>query len=190
MCASAWLCACVWVSESKCFPFSYCHCVFLSVHLNDYPHEYLPVVLRSIILWPYHHLDSFEGLPVVSRVVLCWHIVPCSPEDTVSDSLVPLVIVFPVEVSRHASVKPPARAVVGAAVSRGVHVIVAVRCGEKFLVMVEVLVQTESIPCSPTTMTHQYTNVKVLLYEYLIIHAYIYTEYNIIPVSTDRQPVE
>lgn len=96
---------------------------------------------------------------------------PCSPEDPVPHSLVPLVIVLPIEVGRHTGIKPPARAVVGAAVSRGVHVIITIRRGEKLLVMVKVFVETDGIPCSPTTMTHQYTNVAVFLYQYLIIHA-------------------
>lgn len=73
--------------------------------------------LRSIVFGPYHHLDSFKGLPVVGRVVLCGHVVPRSPEDAVPDSLVPLVVVFPIQVGGHAGVEPPAGAVVGAAVS-------------------------------------------------------------------------
>lgn len=120
--------------------------------LPDYPHEYLPVLLRSIVLGSYHHLDSFEGLPVVGRVVLCCHVVPCSPEDPVPDSLVPLVVVLSVEVGGHAGVKPPAGAVVGGAVARGVQVIVAVRRREELLIVVEVLVETDGIPSSPTTM--------------------------------------
>lgn len=79
---------------------------------------------------------------------------PRSPEDPVPDSLVPFVIVLPIEVGGHAGVKPPAGAVVGAAVSRGVHVVVAVRRREELLVMVEVLVETDGVPGSPTTMTH------------------------------------
>lgn len=118
----------------------------------DYPSKSLPVLLGSIVLGPYHHLDSFEGLPVVGRVVLCRHVVPCSPEDPVPDPLVPLVIVLPIEVGGHAGIEPPAGAVVGAAVSGGVHVIVAVRCGEKLLVMVEVLIETDGVPSGPTTM--------------------------------------
>lgn len=81
---------------------------------------------------------------------------PCSPEDPVPDPLVPLVVVLPVEVGRHAGVEPPAGAVVGAAVSGGIHVVVAVGRGEKLLVMVEVLVETDGVPSSPTTMTHEY----------------------------------
>lgn len=108
------------------------------------------VLLRNVILRPYHHLDGLEGLPVVGGVVFCCHVVPRSPENPVPDSLVPLVVVLPVEVGRHAGVKPPARAVVGAAVSRGVHVIVTVGCREKLLVMVEVLVETYGIPSCST----------------------------------------
>lgn len=185
-CVQAWLCECVWMSESNwssIFLFSLC----FSVCWSDYTRTYLLVFLRSIVLRPYHHLDSFEGLPVVSRVVLCGHVVPCTPEDPVPDSLVPLVIVLPVEVSRHACIKPPARAVVGTAVSRGVHVIVAVRRGEKFLVMVEVLVETDSVPRSPTTMTHQYRNVAILIL--MNIWSCMHLQSNV-PVSTDRQPVE
>lgn len=81
---------------------------------------------------------------------------PCSPEDPVPDSLVPLVIVLPVEVGGHAGIEPPAGAVVGTAVSGGIHVVVAVRRGEKLLVMVEVLVETDGISSCPTTMTHQF----------------------------------
>lgn len=128
--------------------------MFIFICPSVYNHEYLPVLLRSIILGPYHHFDSFEGLPVVGRVVLCRHVVPCSPEDPVPDSLVPFVVVLPVEVGGHAGIKPPAGAVVSAAVSRGVHVVVAVGRGEKFLVMVEVLVETDGVPSSPATMTH------------------------------------
>lgn len=65
---------------------------------------------------------------------------PCPPEDPVPDSLVPFVVVFPVEVGGHAGIEPPAGAVVGAAVSGGIHVIVTVGCGEELLVVVEVLV--------------------------------------------------
>lgn len=129
-------------------------CVCPSICPSDYTHEYLPVLLRSIVLGSHHHLDRFEGLPVVGRVVLCRHVVPCSPEDPVPDSLVPLVIVLPVEVGGHAGVEPPAGAVVGAAVSGGVHVVVAVGRGEKLLVMVEVLVETDGVPSCPTAMTH------------------------------------
>ena len=81
---------------------------------------------------------------------------PCSPEDPISDSLVPLVIVLPVEVGRHAGVEPPAGAVIGAAVSRGVHVVVTVGRGEKLLVMVEVLVEADGIPGCPTAMAHRF----------------------------------
>lgn len=81
---------------------------------------------------------------------------PCSPEDPVPDSLVPLVIVLPVEVGGHAGIEPPAGAVVGAAVSGGIHVVVTVRRGEKLLVMVEVLVETDGISSCPTTMTHKF----------------------------------
>lgn len=52
-------------------PFSDCCCVCPSICLSDYTHEYLLILLRSIVLGPYHHLDHFEGLPVVGRVVLC-----------------------------------------------------------------------------------------------------------------------
>lgn len=72
--------------------------VFMFICPSLYNHEYLPVLLRSVILGPYHHFDSFEGLPVVGGVVLCRHVVPCSPEDPVPDSLVPFVVVLPVEV--------------------------------------------------------------------------------------------
>lgn len=77
---------------------------------------------------------------------------PCSPEDPVSDSLVPLVIVLPVEVGGHAGIEPPAGAVIGAAVSGWVHVVVAVGRGEKLLVMVEVLVEADGVPGGPTAM--------------------------------------
>lgn len=127
--------------------------VRLSVCL-DCTRECVPVLLRSIVLGPYHHLDSLEGLPVVGGVVLCRHVVPRSPEDAVPHSLVPLVVVLPVEVGRHAGIEPPARAVVGAAVPGGVHVVVTVGRGEEFLVVVEVLVETDGIASSPTKMTH------------------------------------
>lgn len=52
-------------------PLSDCVCVCPSICPSDCTHEYLPVFLRSIVLGSYHHLDSFEGLPVVGRVVLC-----------------------------------------------------------------------------------------------------------------------
>lgn len=52
-------------------PFCDCCCVCPSICPFDYTHEYLPILLRSIVLGPYHHLDHFEGLPVVGRVVLC-----------------------------------------------------------------------------------------------------------------------
>lgn len=103
------------------------------------------LILGSIVLGPYHHLDSFEGLPVVGGVVLCRHVVPRSPKDPVPDPLVPFVVVLPVEVGGHAGVEPPAGAVVGAAVSRRVHVVVAVGRGEELLVVVEVLVEVEGI---------------------------------------------
>lgn len=127
---------------------------FLCLCLHDCTHQYLPVLLRTIVLGPYHHFDSFKSLPVVGGVVLGRHVVPRSPEDPVPDSLVSLVIVLPVEVGRHAGVKPPAGAVVAAAVPRGVHVIVAVGCGEELLVVVEVLVETEGVPSRPTVMRH------------------------------------
>lgn len=130
-------------------PFSLC----FSVCLPDNILKHLPVLLRSIVLGPYHHLDRFEGLPVVGGVVLCGHVVPCSPEDPVPDALVPLVIVLPVEVGGHAGVEPPAGAVVGAAVSGGVHVVVTVGRGEELLVVVEVLVEADGIPSSPTVST-------------------------------------
>lgn len=171
MCANTWLCACVWVSESICSSIFF---VFDCVCPSDYTHEYLPFLLRSIVLGPYHHLDSFEGLPVVGRVGLCWHVVPCSPEDPVPDPFVPLVIVLPVEVGGHAGIKPPARAIVCTAVSGGVHVVVTVRRGEELLVMVEVLVETDGVPSSPTTMTWQYILDVVVPYEYLITHAYMH----------------
>lgn len=112
-----------------------------------------PISLGSVVLGPYHHLDGFEGLPVVGGVVLRRHVVPRSPEDPVPDSLVPLVVVLPVQVGRHAGVEPPAGAVVGAAVSRGVHVVVTVGRGEELLVVVEVLVEVEGVPGSPAAMT-------------------------------------
>lgn len=112
-----------------------------------------PVLLRSVILGPYHHLDRFEGLPVVGGVVLCGHVVPCPPEDPVPHSLVPFVVVLPVEVGRHAGVKPPAGAVVGAAVPGGVHVVVAVGRREELLVVVEVLVEADGVPSGATTTT-------------------------------------
>ncbi len=139
------------------FPFSDRFvCVCPSMCWSDYTHEYLPALLRSIVLGPYHHLDSFEGLPVVGRVVFCRHVVPRSPEDPVPDSLVPLVIVLPVEVGGHAGIEPPAGAVVGAAVSGGVHVVVTVGCGEELLVMVEVLVEADGVPSGPTAMTYRF----------------------------------
>lgn len=81
---------------------------------------------------------------------------PCSPEDSIPDPFVPLVVVLPVEVGGHAGVKPPARAVVGTTVSGRIHVIVAVGRGEKLLVVVEVLVETDGVSSCPTAMTHQY----------------------------------
>lgn len=132
--------------------FSDCCCVCPP----DYTREYSPIHLRGIVLGPYHHLDGFESLPVVGGVVLSCHVVPCSPEDAVPDSLVPLVIVLPIEVGGHAGIEPPAGAVVSATISGGIHIIVAVGCGEKLLVMVEVLVETDSISSCPTAMTHQF----------------------------------
>lgn len=82
---------------------------------------------------------------------------PRSPEDAVPDALVPLVVVLAVKVGRHAGVKPPAGAVVGSAVSRGVHVIVAVGGGEELLVVVEVLVEADGISRRPTAATHQFS---------------------------------
>lgn len=85
---------------------------------------------------------------------------PRSPEDPVPDPLVPLVVVLPVQVGRHAGVEPPARAVVGAAVFGGVHVVVVVGCGEELLVVVVVLVEVEGIPGSPAATTpHQLTHI-------------------------------
>lgn len=136
--------------------FSDCCCVCPSICPPDYTRECSPILLRSIVLGPYHHLDGFEGLPVVGGVVLSCHVVPCSPEDAVPDSLVPLVIVLPIEVGGHAGIEPPAGAVVSAAISRWIHVIVAVGRGEKLLVMVEVLVETDGISSCPTAMTHQF----------------------------------
>lgn len=74
---------------------------------------------------------------------------PRSPEDPIPDSFVPLVVVFPIQIGRHAGIKPPAGAVVGAAVSRGVHVIVQVRRGKQLLVVVEVLVEANGVTGSP-----------------------------------------
>lgn len=111
--------------------------------------------LRSIVFGSYHHLDRFKGLPVVGWVVLCRHVVPRSPEDPIPDTLIALVVVLPIEVGRHASVEPPARAVVGAAVSRGVHVVVAVRRGEELLVVVEVLVEAHGIASRSAAMIRQ-----------------------------------
>lgn len=79
---------------------------------------------------------------------------PRSPEDPVSDSFVPLVVVLPVEIGGHAGIEPPTGAVVGAAVSRGVHVIVAIRRSEELLVVVKVLVETDGVSSSSTEMTH------------------------------------
>lgn len=118
-----------------------------------------PSFLRGVVFGPYHHLDRFEGLPVVGGVILCRHVVPRSPEDPVPDALVPLMVVLPVEVNGHAGVEPPAGAVVGAAVSRGVHVVVTVGCGEEFLVMVEVLVETHGVSSRPTATTRQSDDV-------------------------------
>lgn len=85
---------------------------------------------------------------------------PRSPEDPVPDPLVSLVVVLAVQVGRHAGVEPPARAVVGAAVSRGVHVIVVVGRGEELLVVVEVLVEVEGVPGSPAATTpHQLMHI-------------------------------
>lgn len=111
------------------------------------------MILRSVVLGPYHHLDSFEGLPVVGGVVLRRHVVPRSPEDPVPDPLVPFVVVLPVQVGGHAGVEPPAGAVVGAAVSGGIHVVVTVGRGEEFLVVVEVLVEVEGVPSGSAAMT-------------------------------------
>lgn len=131
-------------------PFSLSNFLLDCLHL----HLYLPVLLRNIVLGPYHHLDSFEGLPVVGGVVLRGHVVPRSPEDAVPDSLVSFVVVLSVEVGGHAGIKPPARAVVGAAVSRGVHIIVAVRRGEELLIVVEVLVEADGVASCTTAVTH------------------------------------
>lgn len=122
-----------------------------------------PVTLGGVVLGPYHHLDGFEGLPVVGGVVLRGHVVPRSPEDAVPDALVPLVVVLAVEVGRHAGVEPPAGAVVGATVSRRVHVVVAVGRGEELLVMVEVLVEADGISSRPTVATHQFLSRGVTL---------------------------
>lgn len=111
------------------------------------------VILGSVVLGPYHHLDSFEGLPVVGGVVLRRHVVPRSPEDPIPDPFVPFVVVLPVQVGRHAGVEPPAGAVVGTAVSGGVHVVVAVGRGEELLVVVEVLVEVEGVPGGSAAMT-------------------------------------
>ena len=78
---------------------------------------------------------------------------PCSPEDPVPDPFVPFVVVLPVQVGRHAGIKPPARAVVGATVTGGVHVVVAVGCGEELLIVVEVLVEVEGVPSGSAAMT-------------------------------------
>lgn len=78
---------------------------------------------------------------------------PRSPEDPVPDPLVPFVVVLPVQVGGHAGVEPPAGAVVGAAVSGGVHVVVAVGRGEELLVVVEVLVEAEGVPGGSAAMT-------------------------------------
>lgn len=116
---------------------------------------------------------------------------PCSPEDAVPDSFVPLVVVLPVEVGGHAGVEPPAGAVVGAAVSGGVHVVVTVGRGEELLVVVEVLVETDGVPSGPTTVTHRYISDVGVLDEYLMTRActeYIYV-YIFLPVSADGQAV-
>lgn len=115
-----------------------------------------PVTLGGVVLGPYHHPDGFEGLPVVGGVVLRGHVVPRSPEDAVPDALVPLVVVLAVEIGRHAGVKPPAGAVVGATVPGGVHVVVAVWRGEELLVMVEVLVEADGISGRPAAATYQF----------------------------------
>lgn len=80
---------------------------------------------------------------------------PRSPEDPVPDSFVPLVVVLAIEVGRHAGVEPPAGAVVGSAVSGGIHVVVTVGRGEELLVVVEVLVEAEGVSGRPTAMTYQ-----------------------------------
>ena len=105
--------------------------------------------LGGVVLGPDHHLHRLEGLPVVGGVVLCGHVVPGAPEDAVAHTLVALVVVLAVEVGRHAGVEPPARAVVSTAVAGGVHVVVAVRCGEELLVVVELLVEAEGVPRRP-----------------------------------------
>lgn len=120
---------------------------FLCLCLHDCTHQYLPVLLRTIVLGPYHHFDSFKSLPVVGGVVLGRHVVPRSPEDPVPDSLVSLVIVLPVEVGRHAGVKPPAGAVVGPAVPGGVAVVVPVRRGERPVAVIVLFAEAESITC-------------------------------------------
>ncbi|PWA26129.1 hypothetical protein CCH79_00015199 [Gambusia affinis] len=72
---------------------------------------------------------------------------------------------------RHAGIEPPARAVVRAAVSRGIHVIVTVRGGEELLVVVEVLVETDGIPSCSTVRgdspcaVEADRSVKALLYD-------------------------
>ena len=101
--------------------------------------------LGGIVLGPDHHLHRLEGLPVVGGVVLRGHVVPGAPEDAVAHTLVTLVVVLAIEVGRHAGVKPPARAIIGAAVAGGVMVVVAVGSGEELLVVVKVLIKADGV---------------------------------------------
>ena len=110
--------------------------------------------LGGVVLGPDHHLHRLEGLPVIGGVVLRGHVVPGAPEDAVAHALVVLVVVLAVEVGRHAGVEPPARAVVGAAVAGGVHVVVAVGRGEELLVVVELLVEHEGVACRAAEMVN------------------------------------
>lgn len=123
---------------------------------------------------------------------------PCSPVDPLPDSLVPLVVVLPVEVGRHAGVEPPAGAVVGATVSRWVHVVIAVKSGEELLVVVILFVEADGVPGSPAAKTNHRTDIDIsdVVFKHDLLLQHIWqallcanTQFDILPVSTDGQPV-
>lgn len=79
---------------------------------------------------------------------------PRPPENPIPDPFILPNIVSAVQVSGHAGVKPPARAVVGPAVPRRIAVMVPVRGGKRPVVVIITLAEAQSITCSTRVPAH------------------------------------
>lgn len=88
---------------------------------------------------------------------------PCTPKNAIANPFVFLVVVLAIEIGRQAGIKPPARAVVGTTVSRGIPVIVLVWGCKELLVMVVVPAVVESISCCAAVAVDAETVLEVLI---------------------------